>query len=115
MTQERKHITLIRLFLLLILAVYLGNVTLFNHTHVVNGTVIVHSHINTGAHSHSGQGIETIFFLSKILFSSELPTLPVPVLWLFLIGTMTAAVCAAAADVPPRGPRTLRAPPLLLF
>ena len=43
------------LFLLLFVAYY-SNATLFEHTHIINGVTIVHSHFHAGSHhnSHSG-------------------------------------------------------------
>ena len=58
---------------------HLGSMPLFNHTHVVNGVIIVHSHINTGEHTHSKQSLETIFFLSNILAFGDFQSSFIPV------------------------------------
>ena len=58
---------------------HLGSMPLFNHTHVVNGVIIVHSHINTGEHTHSKQSLEIIFFLSNILAFGDFQSSFIPV------------------------------------
>ena len=91
---------------------HLGSVTLFSHTHVINGVIIVHSHINTGEHTHSKQSLETIFFLSNIFTSGDFQSPFMPVLWLFLIRII---LLPALSDIMviTRGTLSLRAPPAL--
>lgn len=61
----KKHLTpVLRFFLPLIFIAYLGGITLFTHSHVVNGVIIVHSHPFKGEHRHTEVELETIFFLS---------------------------------------------------
>lgn len=49
---------------LLLFVFYWCAITQFNHSHVIDGVVIVHSHPYTSGHSHTGTQLETIFFLS---------------------------------------------------
>ncbi len=58
---------IIRIFLPLLFITYLGGITLFTHSHVINGVVIVHSHPFKGKHQHNEAQLETIFFLSVFL------------------------------------------------
>ena len=46
------------LFLLLFVAYY-SNVTLFEHTHIINGVTIVHSHFHADSHHNSRSGGHT--------------------------------------------------------
>lgn len=57
----------------LLFITYLGGITLFTHSHVVNGVIFAHSHPFAGEHEHSEAEAETIFFLSS--FFSPSPTL----------------------------------------
>ena len=63
-------------FLPLLFIAYLGGITLFTHSHVVNGVIIVHSHPFKGQHEHTEVQLETIFYLASFV-SSSLPLLPV--------------------------------------
>lgn len=67
--EKIKHIS--RLSFLLLFVSYLGGLTLFTHTHVVNGVIIVHSHPGKAGHIHTTGQIETVFFLSHFLTSGE--------------------------------------------
>jgi hypothetical protein len=40
--------------LLLVFVAYYANVTFFTHSHVVNGTTIVHSHFHNTSHTETG-------------------------------------------------------------
>ncbi|MGI6794093.1 hypothetical protein ACMYZ5_07185 [Bacteroides sp. KG68] len=57
-------------FLPLLFIAYLGGITLFTHSHVVNGVIISHSHPFKGEHEHSEDEAETIFFLSSFFSPS---------------------------------------------
>jgi hypothetical protein len=65
-------------FFLVLFIGFFGSITIFSHTHVVNGVTIVHSHPfksdNKGnpLHSHSDKGYITIQLLSSFIFSSTL-------------------------------------------
>ena len=61
---------ILKWFLPLLFIAYLGGITLFTHSHVVNGVIIVHSHPFKGEHSHTEAQVETIFFLSSFVASS---------------------------------------------
>lgn len=99
-------------FLPAVFLIYLGSTTLFYHTHVINGVIIVHSHINTGEHTHSKQSLETIFFLSNILTFGGFQSSFVPVLWLYFIRVILFPALSCII-VTTRGTISLRAPPAL--
>jgi hypothetical protein len=47
----------------------------FNHTHVINGKVVSHSHpYNDPSHQHSSAQFHTIFYLSHWFFSGAIMT-----------------------------------------
>ena len=73
-TMKKYLIHILKLFLPLIFIAYLGGITLFTHSHVVNGVIIVHSHPFNGAHKHTEVELETIFFLSSFAASDSLLT-----------------------------------------
>ena len=52
-TMKKHLIHILKLFLPLIFIAYLGGITLFTHSHVVNGVIIVHSHPFKGEHQHT--------------------------------------------------------------
>ena len=65
---------ILKWFLPLLFIAYLGGITLFTHSHVVNGVIIVHSHPFKGEHQHTEVELETIFFLSSFAASGSLFT-----------------------------------------
>jgi len=83
----KKHlIHILKLFLPLIFIAYLGGITLFTHSHVVNGVIIVHSHPFKGEHQHTEVELETIFFLSSFAASGSLFTpSSTTVFWVFAV------------------------------
>lgn len=50
---------------------YWCGITLFMHSHVVNGVVVVHSHPFKAEHSHTKSQLETIFYLSILQTSGS--------------------------------------------
>lgn len=69
---KKVLIHFMKLFLPLLFISYWGGITLFTHSHVVNGVVIVHSHPFKGLH-HTETQLETIFFLSAFTTSDVTP------------------------------------------
>lgn len=67
MKNERKHILISVLMLMLFLS-YQAGLSLFTHTHTIDGIKIVHSHPYTGDnHAHSDAQIFAISHLSTFL------------------------------------------------
>ena len=58
--------------LLLVFASYWCGITLFTHSHVVNGVIVVHSHPFKAGHTHTDTQLETIFYLSLLHDGSTL-------------------------------------------
>lgn len=65
---------IMRYFFLILFLGYYGGITLFNHSHILNGVTIVHSHpFNSGTaenpinHQHSANGYVLILLLSHFL------------------------------------------------
>lgn len=52
--------------LLVVFGVYYSNVTLFYHTHIINGVTIVHSHSHAQHHHDSKDGGHTVVQLTLI-------------------------------------------------
>ena len=80
-----------KFFLPLLFLTYWGGVTLFTHSHVVNGVIIVHSHPFKAGHQHTESQAETIFFLDHYVASS-VPVLLVAVpCFCALLGVLVVA------------------------
>ena len=91
-------------FLPLLFLAYWGGVTLFTHSHVVNGVIIVHSHPFKTGHQHTESQAETIFFLLVAVpcFCALLG---------LLVVARTSCLCLRRPDDGIR----LRAPPVCVF
>lgn len=77
-------------FLLLLFLGYIGSITLFYHTHYVNGYRITHSHPykdapDSGRHSHSSADFSHIDSLSSVVMA-VIALGFVPPVYFFLIG-----------------------------
>ena len=100
---------ILKWFLPLLFIAYLGGITLFTHSHVVNGVIIVHSHPFKGEHSHTEAQVETIFFLSSfvpaILFAASA--------FLILLRVLSVPAVEHVKYVRVRCGISLRAPPVV--
>lgn len=113
MLKGKRHLKTMRFFLPILFIFYFGGITLFTHTHVVNGVIIVHSHPYNSEHTHTAQQAETIFFLSSFYTYGDIPQPLTPVLWLILLAVLTIpAVCNKPLKTT-YGGIYLRAPPAL--
>lgn len=114
--QSKKHILeklrkIMKFFLPLLFISYLGGITLFTHSHVVNGVIIVHSHPFKGQHEHTEVQLETIFYLSSFITSSVPELLTVALAFLFLLRTLGTPAIEHIKCIKPRSGISLRAPP----
>lgn len=115
MQRSKKHIRFLSFFFLTIFLFYCGGITLFSHSHVVNGSVVVHSHLYKGNHAHTVKTFQTIFYLSVIQSFGDPPSLPIPDVWFSLIMIIPVpALCDTLQTVMP-GTLQLRAPPALFL
>lgn len=73
----RKHI-LPQLLIPLIFIMYISGISLFPHTHIINGNIIVHSHIYFGHHDHTDSEIVTIEQLSTCYFQENILHIDIP-------------------------------------
>jgi hypothetical protein len=90
---------------------FIAGITLFTHSHVVNGVIIVHSHPFKGQHEHTEVQLETIFYLASFV-SSSLPLLPVAAtVFLVLLCVLSILTTECIKCVKLRGGICLRAPP----
>ena len=111
-------------FLPLLFLAYWGGVTLFTHSHVVNGVIIVHSHPFKTGHQHTESQAETIFFLDHYVASS-VPVLLVAVpcfcllvavpCFCALLGLLVVARTSCLCLRRPDDGIRLRAPPVCVF
>lgn len=58
-----------KFFLPVLFVCYMGGIHLFTHTHVVNGVIVVHSHLYDKGlqHEHTTVELNTIFYLTHFL------------------------------------------------
>lgn len=115
MVSKQAIRNIFRFFFPLLFVFYWGGITLFSHSHVVNGVIVVHSHPFKTAHTHSANGLETIFFLTHFSTSGQ-ETISHPfiaglfLLCVFLIPVLQAGVSLRTSQV-----ISLRAPPSRSF
>lgn len=111
--EKLRHI--LKFFLPLLFLTYWGGVTLFTHSHVVNGVIIVHSHPFKAGHQHTESQAETIFFLDHYVASS-VPVLLVAVpCFCALLGLLVVARTSRLCLRRPDDGIRLRAPPACVF
>lgn len=113
MADERKHIAFFRFFFPILFILHLGGITLFNHSHVVNGVVIVHSHPYSGEHNHTEKAIETIFFLSEVVSLDGLQSAGIDLPRVFMTGEMIFPVLPEIVRTVMHEVLSLRAPPVV--
>lgn len=100
--------------LLVLFALYWCGITLFTHSHVVNGVIVVHSHPYNVEHSHTPAQLETVFFLSLLQASGDLSEAGELPFWLIPLGVIVFAGASAVSVRPARNILT-RGPPCLRF
>lgn len=113
-TDLEKLLRIMRVFLLLLFIAYLGGLTLFTHSHVVNGVIIVHSHPFKGQHEHTEVQLETIFFLSSFVASSFSALLSATPIFLILLCVLAVLATERIKSTRSCGSVRLRAPPFYL-
>lgn len=106
---------IMKYFLPLLFLTYWGGITLFAHSHVVNGVIIVHSHPFKANHQHTQGQAETIFFLGHYAVSS-LPALLVAVpCFCILLGVLAVPRVSRLCLLRSEDGIRLRAPPVCVF
>lgn len=106
---------IMKFFLPLLFLMYWGGITLFNHSHVVNGVIIVHSHPFQANHQHTPDQAETIFFLGYYTASS-LPSLLTAVsCFLVLLNVLAVPRVVRLCLSRQENGLHLRAPPVCVF
>lgn len=104
-----------KLFLPLLFVLYWGGITLFTHSHVVNGVIIVHSHPFKANHQHSQAEAETILYLDHYA-TSALPSIEPTVSYTrILLSVLTIPPTMHLYLSPAEDGIRLRAPPYCVF
>lgn len=111
MVSKRTILNLFRFFFPLLFVCYWGGITLFAHSHVVNGVIVVHSHPFKGGHSHSRASMETIFFLDHFSTSGQDIVSHPFVTGLLLLCVFLIPALQAGVNPHPLQVVSLRAPP----
>lgn len=105
------------LLLPLLFAAYMAGITLFTHSHVVNGVTLVHSHPfkKSAQHSHSPEQYQLLDWLNHVAVTEFLLTPLLAAVALILLRTLRLlplrAVCCTACP----NAIHLRAPPVVCF
>ena len=98
-------------FLPVLFIIYTAGITLFTHSHVVNGVIIVHSHPFKGEHQHTELELETVFYLSSFI-SPVIPAVCAAVAVLLVLLCLLAIPTTERIKCPKLfGHINLRAPP----
>ncbi len=104
--------TYVALWLMVIFCSYYAGISMFSHTHIANGSSVVHSHLGgTADHDHSDSQYAVIDILSQFQSESAVGYIGVPSPFFLLSESFTvydAPVCLNAE----RTVHTLRGPPV---
>lgn len=107
----RKNIAL---SLLLLFVSYTAGITLFYHSHVINGVTIVHSHPfnKNSSHTHSAVELDLIHQLNH--FVSTSPSVMLMVLFIFPLWSVTLLKknISTSCSIPFFGKSSRRGPPV---
>lgn len=111
-----------KLFRLLLLVLFLGyysGITLFPHTHIINGIAIVHSHpFNSGRGNnpsnllHSGKELQLIHHLSEFFSTAASISFIVLIIKSLLVDDLGRSTKEGYAEQGGNRANSLRAPPL---
>ena len=109
---KQLYIKLLKSFLPLLFISYLAGITLFTHSHVVNGVTIVHSHpfSKDKGHSHTIAQFQLIHILNHFSVDDA-------IIWPILLAAITVVLCVLLTKLENnyrnfcRGILSLRAPP----
>ncbi len=110
---KKTILTLFKWFLPVLFISYMSGITLFTHSHVVNGVTIVHSHpFKKGTeHQHTTHEVQLIHYLSHFqVIDGGALTLTFLYIPLFIVVLLTACLCIGYHSLPAKQIR-LRAPP----
>ena len=109
----KKIKNIMKWLLPLLFIAYWGGITLFTHSHVVNGVIISHSHPFKGEHEHSEVEVETIFFLSAFFSPSLTISYAAAPVFLFLMNVLSVLSTEHVKCRNSYKTISLRAPPFL--
>lgn len=111
---KQLYLHIMKWFLPVLFISYMAGITLFTHSHVVNGVTIVHSHpFKKGSeHSHTTVEFQLIHLLSHVLMTDSglIPTFSVAALSLLCILFVRPQIEQFHRSCP--GVISLRAPPV---
>jgi hypothetical protein len=107
------------LVLLVLFLGYYGGITLFPHSHIVNGITIVHSHpykqgkgSNSSNLPHTGKEFQIIQVLSEFISTAVVLSVTALLLRSLVRDLSVRFTCAGYAEPGGNGNNLLRAPPL---
>lgn len=105
---------ILRIFLPLLFITYMGGISFFTHTHIVNGVTIVHSHpYNSDSdHEHSTSEIELIAHFNAVHIWDTIHSGFVLAIFLILFGVILVFCLQKAFPENQNLLRSPRAPPL---
>jgi hypothetical protein len=101
-------------FLLVIFTTYYVDITFFQHSHIMNGVTIVHSHFHGKAHTQSGaHSVNELTLISTLsdFQSEQMAEVCIAISFLILLSTVGGAIPADDIRLRPSFHILLRAPP----
>ena len=104
--------------LIVIFALYYVNICFFYHSHIINGTTIVHSHFHDKAHSQTGTHSESELTLISTLSafqSTQAPLVLVSLIAIILLLAIIRPLTENKITLEPVSGISSRAPPILLL
>ena len=112
---KQGYLKIMRWFLPVLFISYMAGITLFTHSHVVNGVTIVHSHpFKQGtAHQHSTVELLHIHILSHLIADSATVVFALPLFVSFLLCLLLGRLPHTHFHAPYHGVTALRAPPAI--
>ena len=99
----------------LLFVMYWGGITLFTHSHVVNGVIMVHSHPFKANHQHTQAEAETILILDHYTTPAVSPLEPVVSCFCILLGVLAIPRAMHLCLPQTEDGIRLRAPPCRVF
>ncbi len=91
-----KSKQIVGLILIVIFALYYANICFFYHSHIINGSTIVHSHLHNKAHTqtgtHSGSELTLISALSAFQSLQAFASIVSPGIFIFLLAIILPVI-----------------------
>ncbi len=111
---KKFSLNILKFSLPLLFIAYVACISLFTHSHVVNGVTIVHSHPfdKDSQHSHTASQFQLIYLLTHLQLADGAVTLLIVAMSLVLLRRLSYELPRLHIQAHLRGVLSLRAPPV---